>query len=441
MDRVARPTRSAVRLLAAVVAVLVLFRWAACAPDRGPAAPAAVPTAAALAAVPTAAPPPVPTTAIEPLLDPGGRGELRAVVPAGAAAPIRLSITPVGVEGSYFTLTASPGERRPLTVQLGNVGTSTVRARTYPADAYTIVNGGFDAALAGEPASGTTTWLDYPDEVLGLAAGATVQRPFTLAVPADATPGEYLTSLVIQNAEPVAGDGATSELNFAFRQVIRQVIAVSITVPGPQVPGLEIGAVTHRTVAGTSSIAVAVKNTGNVRLKPAGEFVLRDDAGKEVSRYPVSMDSFYAGTQTFIEVPFAQRLNPGVYSASLSLTDATATGVAVSSDALAVIVPTAAAETGTSPQPIGTVAVPQPAAVDQAAPTGAAAHVSGAWPAHPIVWVLGGTALLVVLLGAGIGLGLTISRRSLLARGAADHARGPAAHPSRRDAALPGPRR
>jgi hypothetical protein len=367
MNHVARKTRPAVRLLAAAMAVLALC------------------------------------------VTPAG---------AGAAEPIRLSITPVGVAGSYFTLTASPGERRPLTVQLGNAGTSVVRARTYPADAYTIVNGGFGAALAGEPASGTTTWLDYPDEVLDLAAGATVQRPFTLVVPADATPGEHLTSLVIQNAEPVTGDGTTSELTFAFQQVIRQVIAVSVTVPGPLIPGLEVGAATHRTVAGKSSISVALKNSGNVRLKPAGEFVLRDAAGQEVSRYAVSMDSFYAGTETFIEVPFAQRLNAGDYTVSLSLADATGSGVAVSSAALMITVPAAEAEAGTSPPPIGTVAVPQPAAVAQAPATGPATRVPGAgltWPGgpvSPIAWVLGGLALLVGLLGAGIGLGLAISRRS-----------------------------
>ncbi|MDQ3702367.1 MAG: hypothetical protein M3442_15820, partial [Chloroflexota bacterium] len=51
--------------------VVALFRWAAGAPQRGPAAPAAVPTAPG--------PLPVPTTSIEPMMDPGGRGELWAV--------------------------------------------------------------------------------------------------------------------------------------------------------------------------------------------------------------------------------------------------------------------------------------------------------------------------------------------------------------------------
>ena len=153
----------------------------------------------------------------------GGIGWLLLPAVASAADPIRLSITPVGVAGSYFTLTAAPGTRPSLTVQLRNAGAGAVSARTFAADAYTLVNGGFGARLDGEATSGTTAWLDYAPQTLDLTAGASVQRSFVVAVPADAAPGEYLTSLVIQNAEPVTGSGGQGEVGVAFRQVNRQV--------------------------------------------------------------------------------------------------------------------------------------------------------------------------------------------------------------------------
>ena len=334
--------------------------------------------------------------------------------PAAAADPVRLSITPVGVPGSYFAITAAPGDQPRLTVQLGNGGAGAVRVRTFAADAYTINNGGFGARLDGEPTSGATTWLEYAPETFDLAAGASVQRSFVVSVPLDTQPGEYLAGLVLQNAEPVSTSASQGELGVAFRQVNRQVIAVSITVPGALVPRLEIGAVSHRTVAGTSSIAIAVRNVGNVRLTPVGELVLSDLSGSEISRFPIQMDSFYAGTETSIEVPYARRLNAGAYTASLTLA-ASAAGIdaAVSSGPLAVDVPTPAEEAGASPLPVGTGTVPQPAAVNQAPPGGGdSAHVSvPTIQPIPTVWLLGALALLLVSLGVGVGVGLIVRRQ------------------------------
>lgn len=275
------------------------------------------------------------------------------VAMVGAEEPIKLGINPVGVEGSYFTLTMSPGESRELTVHLANHGASQVRARTYAADAYTIPNGGFGAKLADEPMSGATTWLSYPNDILELAPGAGIERTFSVTVPADARPGEYLSSVAIQNAEPIPGGGG----GIQFNQIVRQVIAVSITVPGPVQRGLEIGAVTHKVVAGQSTLVIALKNTGNIRLKPAGEFVLFTAAGKEISRFPIALDSVYAGTETVIEVPFDQALSPGDYRASLSLTTpdgaaatATALPVTIAREEIAAVPPAAAAPRATVDQ-------------------------------------------------------------------------------------------
>jgi hypothetical protein len=95
-----------------------------------------------------------------------------------------------------------------------------------------------------------------------------------------------------------------------------------ITVPGPRVPALGIGAATHTIVAGKSVVAVAVENDGNVRLKPVAEFTLLDATGATVSRATVPMDTFYAWTKTLVEVPLAARLLPGAYTVQFTLVDA-----------------------------------------------------------------------------------------------------------------------
>lgn len=230
---------------------------------------------------------------------------------------VELAIRPIDQTGQFFDVTMRPGETRTLEVELANVGDTAIAARTFAADVYTIINGGFGARLRDEPQTGTTLWLDYSTDVLQLPAGEGIRRTFELAVPADAQPGEYITSLVLENDEPIRGSG-----DVALDQIVRQAMAVVVTVPGARLPALAIGAASHKVVVDKSVVAVALDNTGNVRLKPIAEFVLLDAAGAEVSRTSVPMDTFYADTDTLVEVPLAALLQPGTYSVRLTLEDA-----------------------------------------------------------------------------------------------------------------------
>jgi hypothetical protein len=240
------------------------------------------------------------------------------VASALAAEPlIRLGITPVDHDGTYFDLTLRPGQRRVLSVELANFGTEPVEARTYAADVYTIVNGGLGAELHDEPRSGPTRWVDYPTKTLELPGGHGTVIDLVVEVPSYAEPGEYVTSLAIENAEPITGSGSV-----AINQVTRTVIAVAITVPGPRRPRLEIGGARHELANGVSVVSFTLSNSGNVHLRPEGEFFLETDDGRVVSRAPIKMDTFFARTDAVVEVPLAEALHPGTYCASLSLRDA-----------------------------------------------------------------------------------------------------------------------
>jgi hypothetical protein len=244
-----------------------------------------------------------------------GAASIRAATAADIG--VKLVLRPLDQPGSFFDLTMRPGETRSLAVEIGNDGHEALAARTYAADVYTIINGGFGGRLRDEPRTGTTRWLDYAPEVLELSPGEDVHQAFTVAVPADATPGEYITSLILENDAPVSGGGP-----MVLDQVVRQAVAVVVTVPGLRSPGLRIDDATHTVVAGTSIVSVAVENTGNVRLKPVIAFTLLDPAGAQVSQTSVPMDTFYARTATFVEIPLAALLAPGMYTIRLTLDDA-----------------------------------------------------------------------------------------------------------------------
>jgi hypothetical protein len=247
----------------------------------------------------------------------GGALAATAATRTGASQPVQLSAKPVGQPGQYFDLELRPGQARRLSVALGNNGHSTVRAATYPADVYSIINGGFGAALRASPATATTRWLNYPTQQLTLPPGRAAIRTFTVTVPPGTAPGEYITSIVLENAVPLPGTGTV-----ALNQTIRQAVAVAVRVPGPLHPSLSIGAAGHKVAAARSVIAVEVTNTGNQLLKPVATLAVHDDTGALVARARVPMDSVYAHTHTKVEITLAEALAPGDYTADLTLDDA-----------------------------------------------------------------------------------------------------------------------
>jgi hypothetical protein len=243
---------------------------------------------------------------------------LAAGSPAAAAADQapRLGLTPVGREGAYFDLTLRPTESFQLQVEAANFGEEETVARTYAADVYSLVNGGFGAELFGDDVSGTTTWLSYPTAEFTLGPREATLVTFEVEVPAGTAAGQYVAALVIENVEPVRDPGLV-----ALDQVNRNAIAVAIEVPGAREPALAIGGVAHKSVLGTSFLVFDVINPGNTHLRPAGAFRLLDAGGSPVSGGSLAMDIIYAGTRTQLEAALSDPLPRGDYCAELTLTD------------------------------------------------------------------------------------------------------------------------
>ena len=307
---------------------------------------------------------------------------------------VKLVLLPVDQPGPYFDVTMRPGEKRTFEVEIGDAVPAPLAARTYAADVYTIINGGFGGRLRDEARTGMTTWLDYPTETVQLRAGQAVHRRFTVTVPRDAGPGEYISSLVLENELPIRAGGSVS-----VDQYVRQAVAVVVTVPGERSPRLAIGAATHEVVAGRSIVSAAVENTGNVRLKPVVGFILLDASGAQVSRTSLQMDTFYARTGTTVEVALAAVLLPGVYTIKLTLDDAIG-GARADAAAIPLVVVAAAA---------------LPAAVEGGgAELPAVDQVSGPLPVAAVPWI---TVGLVGILGIGVCVGVGLGARTLSRRG------------------------
>lgn len=248
---------------------------------------------------------------------------------------VRLGIEAVDSERPYFELKLEPGESEDLTVRFVNHGESGAGVEVYRSDVTTISGGGMGLQSKDGARTGATEWLDFQEETMDLLPGERVEQTFTVSVPEDVEPGEYITSIAMQNADPVAV--GSEDGSGQFTQTLRYGVAVNIDVPGPREPAMEIGDVSHQSSGGRSAIHVGITNSGNTHLEPTGAFSLYSDDGDLVGDRAVSMDTVYAGTETRLEAVLNETLEPGDYAASLILEDHE-TGLAESVDDVPVTV-------------------------------------------------------------------------------------------------------
>lgn len=255
---------------------------------------------------------------------PNAAAQTAAPTPDASASPevddtIWFFLAPEGKSnGGFFELEMEPGDSQVLRVEIGNGSTIPVRAIIYAADVYSGVNGGFAMENAEAERSEPTTWLDFETETRDFEPGQGITKAFTVTVPEDAEPGQYITGLAIETAEGRSfGEGSP------LLHKVRLATAVFIIVPGPVVAGFEISDIQVAMDLTTTSVSGLITNTGNVRVRPKGSLRMTGASGAVVIDVPIAMGSVYARDSARFEVGFPVTSIPeGTYTVDVELSDA-----------------------------------------------------------------------------------------------------------------------
>ncbi|MEU4064025.1 DUF916 domain-containing protein [Streptomyces wedmorensis] len=186
-----------------------------------------------------------------------------AVYPAAA----RLGSRP------YFFLSADPGSTLTDRVTVTNKTAAPLTFRLYGADAYnTDRDGGFAVRTQAERQTGAGAWIKPERTRVTVPPRSAVTVAYTLAVPADADPGDHPGALVALDERVSPGGKGTVAVG-----VQRAVAArLYLRVNGPTVPALAVEDVTldqdRPLVPGTRTSSAVVSytlhNRGNVTLNP-----------------------------------------------------------------------------------------------------------------------------------------------------------------------------
>ena len=215
---------------------------------------------------------------------------------------------------TYFLHTIDPGSALVDEAKVINDGTAPIQLDLYVADARTAINGGTSFANTSVTSSEAASWVTVDANRVSLQPGEQQIVEFTIDVPAETSPGQYIAGLVVQpNADEVkAADGEGTE--FGAKVVHRVGIAVVIEVPGPAVVDLSFSDLKIRDVddEGTT-LSYAVVNTGSVMVQGSGTFTITDPDGGEVAAIAFEMDTVLPGDDGLFLLPYDGLLEDGEY--------------------------------------------------------------------------------------------------------------------------------
>ncbi|MER5864506.1 hypothetical protein [Kitasatospora sp. NPDC002040] len=167
-----------------------------------------------------------------------------------------------------FSYAATPGALVKDHVAVWNYSEQPLTVRLYPADAFNTDSGGYDVLPDGKPSTRAGSWIRTAVDSLTLPGRSRQIVPFTLAIPANAAPGDHAAGIVVAvraESKDAKGNAVTVDQRVGSR--------VNIRVSGDLKAELKVEnakAVYHPSAnpldTGRTTVSYTVRNTGNVRL-------------------------------------------------------------------------------------------------------------------------------------------------------------------------------
>ncbi|MFJ5643864.1 WxL protein peptidoglycan domain-containing protein [Streptomyces sp. NPDC093223] len=209
-------------------------------------------------------------------------------VPAAAAGgdvtwTVRTAPNGYGSDRSSFAYGVNPGGRIDDAMVVANRGKQPLTLAVYAADGYTTDTGRLDLLTRDKKSVGVGAWVHADRANVQVAPGRTVRVPFSVTVPANATPGDYVGGLLtsLKQADDAAG------INVDRRLGIRLKLRVSGALR-PRLAVEDLAVDYHGTAnpfaTGGATVTYTVHNTGNAVLSARQNVSLNGPFGRLKAR-------------------------------------------------------------------------------------------------------------------------------------------------------------
>ncbi|MEU4238173.1 DUF916 domain-containing protein [Actinoplanes sp. NPDC026619] len=208
---------------------------------------------------------------------------MKTFVAAVAAAFVVLGATPALAEGgdvtwtvrtasngygedrSSYSYAVNPGGTIKDAMVVANRGKIPLSLAVYTADGFTTGTGQLDLRNRETKATGIGLWVKTAGTTVAVPAGQAVPVPFTVTVPPNATPGDYVGGILTSLTQP----SSTETINVERRLGIR----IKLRVGGDLKPALSIENLAvdwtgsgNPFADGDATVSYTIHNTGNTGL-------------------------------------------------------------------------------------------------------------------------------------------------------------------------------
>lgn len=276
---------------------------------------------------------------------------------------VRTAANSFGSDRSSYSYAVNPGGQSKDAMVVTNRGKTALNLGVYTADGFTTDTGQLDLGAKATKPRSIGAWVHAAQTTVAVAPGKSVEVPFTVSIPKNATPGDYEGGIVTSLTQPDQAQGINVERRLGIR--IRLRVGGALT-PRVAVEDFHLGY--HGTpnpfAKGHATVSYTIKNIGNTiqtaqqAVSVAGPFgLLRVKAGT-----PAAPPELLPGESWKVSVPVTgvapafwvtatATLTPLVVDASGSTTslkpiEATAHGFAVPWTLLVVVLVLAALVAG-----------------------------------------------------------------------------------------------
>ncbi|WP_327173903.1 DUF916 domain-containing protein [Streptomyces sp. NBC_01335] len=178
---------------------------------------------------------------------------------------VRTAANDFGADRSSFGYSVNPGGKTKDAMVVANHGTTALTLAVYAADGFTTEKGQLDLLTREKKSRSIGAWVRAARETVTVAPGRSAEVPFTVTVPAGATPGDYVGGILTSLKQPDEAEGIAVDRRLGIR--------IRLRVSGALRPALAVEDV-HVSYAGSAgpfaqgdaTVTYSLHNTGNAVL-------------------------------------------------------------------------------------------------------------------------------------------------------------------------------
>jgi len=228
-------------------------------------------------------------------------------------AQVTLTVkNPNPYEGNYswFVYTNNPGETIEDVATVKNFSNEPAEVSVYAVDASSNQSGSFILSFLHDDQSGIGAWTDVSMKTLTIPPFEIIDVPFSITVPDDITPGQYLGGIVVENgggAADEAVNGNATSVSVKTRIGSR----VYLTVPGEVVEDIQLTDFSaKKELSGQTKFYLTIENNGNMAYEPTVKINVYTQTGRlyetiEENLGTISSNSIIKPVITMEKRPFA----------------------------------------------------------------------------------------------------------------------------------------